>query len=315
MNQVAPKDRRQWPVYSFYRFVPLAGPESLRDAMLEKMFVHGLVGTILLAREGINGTVSGNPEETGGFLAWLQTFPGLSDMDVRKSWAAAPPFKRARVKLKREIVTMGVPGIDPRRRAGDYVEPEAWNDLLDDPGVLVVDARNDYEVKVGRFDNAVIPHITRFREFPGYAREHLAPGEGKRIAMYCTGGIRCEKSTAFLKQQGFEEVYHLKGGILNYLCTVPREKSRWRGECFVFDDRVTVDQELEAGSYDQCHACRLPLDDADKAHELYRKGVSCPYCAKEKSDRDRVRYAERERQVLLAEKRGEAHIGPQTRGR
>ncbi len=313
MNQIAPKDRRRWLVCSFYRFVPLPGPGPMRDAIRERMSGHGLVGTILLAGEGINGTVSGWPEETGRFLDWLQTFPGLSGMDIRESWAVALPFRRARVKIRKEIVTMGVPGVDPLRHAGDYVAPEDWNTLIDDPDVLVIDARNDYEVKVGRFDNAVIPHIASFREFPGYVQDHLDPGDGRKIAMYCTGGIRCEKSTAFLKQQGFREVCHLKGGILNYFRTVSGERSRWRGECFVFDDRVTVDQTLEAGNHDQCHACRLPLDAADKSHELYRKGISCPYCSKEKSDRDRARYAERERQMLLAEERGEAHIGPQIR--
>lgn len=312
MNKAAPINRCRWRVCSFYRFVPLAGPDALRDAIQERLSRHGLVGTILLAGEGINGTVSGTPEETGRFLDWLQTRPGLSDLDARKSWADAAPFKRARVKIKREVVTMGVSGIDPLESAGTYVEPENWNALIDDPDVLVVDVRNDYEVRVGCFDDAVTPHITNFREFPRYARDHLDPEGGKKIAMYCTGGIRCEKSTAYLKQQGFKEVYHLKGGILNYLQSVSKERSRWQGECFVFDDRVTVDHDLQTGSYDQCHACRLPISDSDKLHDLYKKGVSCPSCAKEKSDRDRERYAERERQVLLAEERGRAHIGPQT---
>jgi UPF0176 protein len=210
-----------------------------------------------------------------------------------------------------EIVTMGVEGIDPRFSAGTYVEPEQWNQLIDDPEVLLIDTRNEYEIEVGRFDNAVNPHTTSFRDFPDYVRDNLDPTTHRKIAMYCTGGIRCEKSTAYLKQQGFEEVYHLKGGILKYLEKVNQQASKWQGECFVFDERVTVDHSLEKGSYDQCHACRLPITEDDKLSASYQQGVSCPHCFDQKSDQDRARFAERQKQVELARLRGVSHIGPE----
>ena len=209
---------------------------------------------------------------------------------------------------------MGVEGIDPLVLAGTCVDPEDWNALLEDPDTLVVDTRNEYEIEVGHFENAVNPHTTNFREFPQYALEKLDPGKHKKIAMYCTGGIRCEKATAFLKQNGFESVYHLKGGILNYLKTVPVSESGWRGECFVFDERVTVNHDLNTGSYHQCHGCRMPITEQDKASEYYQPGVSCPKCYGKRSERDKARFAEREKQVQLAEDRGEKHLGPQAVG-
>jgi UPF0176 protein len=298
-------------VCTLYKFTSLDHFESLRDPVHDRMKRHRILGTLLLASEGINGTICGLQEDIGGFLGWLKTSLGLEKLEIKLSYTDLPPFKRARVKLKKEIVTMGVEGIDPRFSAGTYVEPEQWNQLIDDPEVLLIDTRNEYEIEVGRFDNAVNPHTTSFRDFPDYVRDNLDPATHRKIAMYCTGGIRCEKSTAFLKQRGFEEVYHLKGGILKYLEKVNQQVSKWQGECFVFDERVTVDHSLEKGSYDQCHACRLPITEDDKLSASYQQGVSCPHCFDQKSDQDRARFAERQKQVELARLRGVSHIGPE----
>ena len=301
-------------VCTFYKFTPLDHYVSLQQPILNQLSGNRIAGTLLLAKEGINGTIAGEREAVDQFLKWLEGQAGLSGIEKKESRADQLPFKRTRVKLKKEIVTMGVDGIDPSDLAGTYVDPEDWNALMEDPETLLVDTRNEYEIEVGRFENAVNPHTTNFREFPQYALENLDPEKHKKIAMYCTGGIRCEKATAFLKQSGFESVYHLKGGILKYLETVPVSESRWRGECFVFDERVTVDHELNKGSYHQCHGCRMPISDQDMASEYYRAGVSCPKCHGKRSERDKARFAERERQVQLAEDRGEEHLGPGAMG-
>jgi len=266
-------------------------------------------GTLLLAVEGINGTVAGSRDAIDSLLGWLRIDPRLADIDVKESFTSKAPFLRTKVKLKKEIVTMGVEGIDPKQVVGTYVEPSDWNALISDPDVLLVDTRNDYEVQVGTFKNAVNPNTVSFREFPEYVENHLDPKKHKKVAMFCTGGIRCEKSTAYLKEQGFGEVYHLKGGILKYLEQVPEHDTLWQGECFVFDDRVTVDHQLQKGNYDQCHACRLPITEEDKANELYVSGVSCPYCFDKTTSEQRQRFLEREKQMRLAEKRGEVHLG------
>jgi UPF0176 protein len=233
----------------------------------------------------------------------------LAALDVKKSYTDSPPFARCKVKLKREIVTMGMPDIDPTTSAGTYVTPQEWNALISDPEVITIDTRNEYEIKVGTFGGAVNPHTNTFREFPSYAKRALNPERHRKIAMFCTGGIRCEKSTAYLKSQGFDEVYHLQGGILRYLEEIPPEESLWHGECFVFDERVAVDHGLEPGSYQQCHACRMPLAAEELQSPMYIAGESCPYCH-EKTTRDqRERYREREKQVKLAQQRGEDHIG------
>lgn len=302
-------------VCTFYKFTPLDHYISLQQPMLEQLSGHRITGTLLLAKEGINGTVAGERQGVDQFLKWLEEQAGICGIEFRKSVTDRMPFKRTRVKLKKEIVTMGVEGIDPAVLAGAYVAPEDWNALVEDPETLVIDTRNEYEIEVGRFENAVNPHTTNFREFPQYARENLDPGKHKKIAMYCTGGIRCEKATAFLKQNGFESVYHLKGGILNYLKTVPEPESSWRGECFVFDERVTVDHDLNRGGYDQCHGCRMPITEQDKASEYYQPGVSCPKCHNKRSERDKARFAEREKQVRLAQDRGKKHLGPEAMGR
>lgn len=296
-------------VCALYKFVSLENYQALRQPLLKMMQNHGVSGTLLLALEGINGTVAGSRQAIDALLEGLRADPRLRDIDCKESLTDRPPFKRAKVKLKKEIVTLGVEGIDPRRVVGTYVDPKDWNHLISDPEVLLIDTRNDYEYKVGTFRNAINPATTTFREFPLYVENNLNPETHKKVAMFCTGGIRCEKSSAFLKQQGFEEVYHLQGGILKYLERVPAEESLWEGECFVFDERVTVNLQLEKGKYDQCNACRMPITDADKASKNYQQGVSCPHCYDKTTAERRIRFIEREKQIALAKKRGEAHLG------
>lgn len=298
-------------VCALYKFVTLEDFEAMREPLQETMKSHNIRGTLLLAAEGINGTVSGTREGIDALLAWLKSDPRLADLDYKESQHEKQPFKRSKVKLKKEIVTLGVEGIDPKRVVGTYVEPKAWNDLISDPDVILIDTRNDYEVQVGTFKQAVNPKTETFREFPEYVAQHMDPAKHKKVAMFCTGGIRCEKSTAFMKEQGFEEVYHLKGGILKYLEEVPEAESLWEGECFVFDDRVTVNHQLEKGSYEQCNACRLPITEEDKQSERYEHGVSCPHCFGTHSEEQIARFRQRELQIQIAKERGEEHIGDQ----
>lgn len=257
----------------------------------------GVFGTLLLAREGLNGTIAGPEQGIRTVLAHLCGLPGCADLDIKYSAASVMPFRRMKVRLKKEIVTLGVPGIDPARDVGTYVEPAEWNAMIDDPDTVVIDTRNDYEVAIGTFAGAVDPGTRSFGEFPDWFREHRAELEGKRIAMFCTGGIRCEKSTAFLRAEGVEDVFHLKGGILAYLEQVPAADSRWHGACFVFDERVSVGHGLIEGGHSLCRACRMPLDSEDRAHSAYIEGIQCHHCAEARSDADRARYAERQRQM------------------
>ncbi|MEQ1638788.1 MAG: rhodanese-related sulfurtransferase [Methylococcales bacterium] len=296
-------------VCALYKFVTLENYQSLREPLQQVMQTNRIRGTLLLAHEGINGTIAGSRQGIDNTLLWLRNDPRLTDLDYKESVTDSLPFNRAKVKLKQEIVTMGVEGIDPKRVVGTYLSPKEWNTLLADPEVILVDTRNDYEVKVGTFKNAINPGTISFREFPGYVKDHLNPLQHKKIAMFCTGGIRCEKSTAYLKEQGFAEVFHLKGGILKYLEEIPLEETLWEGECFVFDDRVTVNHQLQKGLYDQCNACRLPITEADKASPLYVKGVSCPHCFDKITPDQKARFMEREKQMHLASQRGEAHMG------
>lgn len=296
-------------VCALYKFAVLNDYRELRQPLLDLMLEQDVHGTLLLAREGINGTVAGSRAGIDAVRDWLARDGRFEGIDYKESFVDIQPFKRTKVKLKKEIVTMGVDGIDPKRIVGTYVEPQAWNDLISDPEVLLVDTRNQYEVEIGTFRNALNPATETFREFPDYVKQNLDPAKHKKVAMFCTGGIRCEKSTAYLREQGFEEVYHLKGGILKYLEEVPEEQSLWQGECFVFDDRVTVNHRLERGDYDQCHACRRPITEADKQRPEYQRGVSCHRCADSLSEEQKARFAERERQMRLAEQRGEAHVG------
>lgn len=296
-------------VCALYKFVTLENYSALRQPLLAVMSGNKVRGTLLLAHEGINGTVAGSRQAIDTLLEWLRSDPRLNDIDCKESLTDKPPFNRSKVKLKKEIVTLGVEGLDPKQVVGTYIRPEDWNALISDPEVLLVDTRNDYEFKVGTFKNAVNPKTDSFREFPGYVKAHLDPEKHKKVAMFCTGGIRCEKSTAYLRQQGFDEVYHLKGGILKYLEQVAPEESLWQGECFVFDERVTVNHRLEKGSYDQCNACRLPITETDKASDSYEQGVSCPNCYNKSTPEQKARFMEREKQIQLASQRGETHIG------
>ncbi len=295
-------------IAALYRFVQLDNFESLRQPLLQLMLDKQVRGTLLLAAEGFNGTIAGSRQGVESLLEYLRQDPRLRDFDCKLSFDEEMPFYRSRVKLKREIVTMGVDDISPAN-AGTYVSPTEWNQLISDPEVTLIDTRNDYESAIGSFEKAIFPNTRSFRDFPDYVEKNLDPKKHRKVAMFCTGGIRCEKSTAYLRERGFDEVYHLKGGILNYLDQVPESDSMWHGECFVFDNRVSVNHALEKGSYDQCHACRRPITEADKASEQYQAGVSCPACYDHKSDQERRRFREREKQVRLARERGEMHIG------
>lgn len=296
-------------VCALYKFVTLDNYVELREPLRAVMEQNGVRGTLLLAQEGINGTVAASREGIDSLLSWLQQDPRLTDVVYKESFDDENPFYRTKVKLKKEIVTMGVEGVDPKKVVGTYVKPQDWNALISDPDVVLVDTRNDYEVQVGTFEGAVNPVTDTFREFPQWVEENLDPEKNRKVAMFCTGGIRCEKSTAYLKEQGFDEVYHLEGGILKYLEEVPAEQTMWEGECFVFDNRVTVNHQLEKGQYDQCHACRMPITEADKQLSSFQHGVSCHHCIDRFDDAQRERFVQRQKQMELARVRGEAHLG------
>ncbi|WJY19260.1 rhodanese-related sulfurtransferase [Alteriqipengyuania flavescens] len=301
-------------VAALYRFAPFEDPAAFRAPLLGVCKAAGVRGTILLAKEGVNGTIAGPPEGIDAVLAHIRALPGCAELDVKFSSAKTMPFHRMKVRLKREIVTMGQPHIDPTASVGTYVEPQDWNALIADPDTVVIDTRNDYEVGIGTFEGAIDPATKEFGEFPQWFRDNRAAllGDGDRprkVAMFCTGGIRCEKSTAFLKSEGVEEVYHLKGGILRYLETVPEEESLWRGECFVFDQRVSLGHGLAEGSHGLCFACRRPVSEVDRRSPLYEDGVSCPACHDERTEEQRAAYRERQRQEALALSKGRAHVG------
>jgi len=298
-------------VVSFYRFLDLKNPQSFRDALQTRCEELGLLGTILLAPEGFNGTIVGSAEAVRSVLTWIGERNDIDgELDARWTDADEAPFRRMRVKLKKEIVTLGRPDILPHKRTGEHVNPGRWNELVANPNVLVIDTRNHYEIEVGTFPGALDPGNDSFREFPEFAKELAATSTDRPLAMYCTGGIRCEKASALMLELGFDEVYHLQGGILNYLSEVADDENRWQGECFVFDTRVAVDRDLAEGGYVQCHACRRPLSSQDLRSADYREGVSCPHCINE-ADEDRLaRLEERRKQVALAAKRGDRHIGP-----
>ncbi|TPG43736.1 rhodanese-related sulfurtransferase [Sphingomonas koreensis] len=315
MTQPTPPVR----VAALYKFAPLENREATRKALGALCCTNGIKGTLLIAHEGINGTIAGCDAGIETVLAAIRALPGCADIDVKTSWADTLPFHRMKVRIKREIVTMGQPDIDPIADAGHYVAPEDWNALIADPATIVIDTRNDYEVAIGTFASAVNPGTKTFRDFPDWFLERrdalIGDGPPPKIAMFCTGGIRCEKATAFLKAEGLDEVYHLKGGILSYLESVPPEESLWHGECFVFDQRVAVTHDLTSGSNALCHACRRPVGEEDRLSPLYVAGVSCPTCHAERTDEQRAGYAERHRQTLLAARRGDSHIGAKVRPR
>jgi UPF0176 protein len=297
-------------VTALYRFARFPDAAALRDPLVRLCEENGIKGTILLAKEGINGTIAGAPDAIERVLDHIRTLPGCADIEVKDSHAEKMPFHRMKVRLKREIVTMGEPDIDPLEEVGHYVPPADWNALIDAPGTILIDTRNDYEVAIGTFSGAIDPKTHSFRDFPAWFRAHRDEfAKAPKIAMFCTGGIRCEKATAFLKAEGLDEVYHLEGGILKYLEEVPAEQSRWEGECFVFDQRVAVKQGLELGTHALCHACRMPVSEEDQASPLYVEGISCPACHYSRNEEQRASYAERHRQERLAEARGEVHVG------
>lgn len=295
-------------IAALYGFAPLEEHESLQRPLQDLCEAHGIVGTLLIAPEGVNGTVAGPGAGIEQLLAFLRELPGLEELEAKYASAAKAPFGRMRVRLKQEIVTMGVPGIDPLERVGTYVEPEAWNALVDDPEVLLIDTRNDYEVRIGTFSGAVDPKTKSFRDFPAWVAENVDPSKHKRVAMFCTGGIRCEKATSLLLREGVSEVYHLKGGILRYLEKTPQDASRWEGECFVFDRRVAVDHALRPGTHVLCFGCLEPLAPDELRHPDYEAGVCCHRCVDALDEETRGRRRERMRQIAAAKARGEEHL-------
>ncbi len=297
-------------IAAFYKFVPLPDFEEMRYPLLAFCKKHDLKGTILLAHEGVNSTISGTREAVDALFAHLRSDARLADLEWKESYHDNQPFERMKVRLKKEIVRMGQETLD-MNLVGKYVEPKEWDALISSPDVAVIDTRNDYEIGIGTFERAIDPKTKTFRQFPKWAENWAQDKlDGKtKVAMFCTGGIRCEKSTALLKEQGFEEVYHLKGGILNYLEKIPQEQSLWQGECYVFDNRVAVNHALEKGSFDLCHGCRHPITDADKQSALYEQGICCPRCHPTLTMEQRRRFEERQRQIELAKQRNDVHIG------
>lgn len=299
----------QFLTAALYKFVSLPDYKDLQAPLLAFCESHNIKGTLLLAAEGINGTIAGKAADIHAVLDYLRQDSRLTDLEHKESFADSHPFYRMKVKLKKEIVTMGVEGVNPNNVVGTYVKPEDWNSIISDPDVVVLDTRNDYETHIGTFKGALDPKTTTFREFPKFVDDNLDKTKNKKVAMFCTGGIRCEKASSFMKEQGFEEVYHLQGGILKYLETVPKEESLWEGECFVFDQRVGVKHGLEVGDYDQCYACRMPLSQEELKSEQYTAGISCPHCFDKTSAEKKAALTERQKQVILAKERGEDHIG------
>lgn len=314
MDSVTPR----YLTAALYQFVDLPDCAALRAPLQALCEAQSVRGMLLLAPEGINGTIAGPQDGVRAVLAWLRRDARFAALQHKEAPTDTLPFYRMRVRLKKEIVTLGVPGLNPARNAGTYVQPSDWNALIDDPTVVVIDTRNDYEVGIGTFERAINPHTHRFAEFPAWVAQQSQPGGvlagNPKVAMFCTGGIRCEKSTAFLKSQGFDAVYHLEGGILKYLETVPKDATRWQGDCFVFDERVSVGHGLVRGPHQLCRSCRMPLGEAELKSPHYVSGVSCPYCHGTRTPEQERALAEREKQVRLAAQHGRAHIGAQRPG-
>lgn len=296
-------------VASFYHFTRFEDPAALREPLLAQLSSHDLRGTVLLAPEGFNGTLAGSQTGVYSALEVLRALPNSMALEHKESYAETMPFYRLKVRLKKEIVTMGVSGVDPSEKVGTYVAPKDWNDLITDHETIVIDARNDFEIQVGTFEGAINPKTNRFSELPQWLEEHRAELLNKKVAMFCTGGIRCEKATSYLKGRGVEDVFHLKGGILQYLENIPEAESRWHGECFVFDGRVSVKHDLKLGDYELCYACRSPVSAAGRMSDNFVAGVSCDHCIGQRSDEQRARYATRQVQIKRAEEQGKVHIG------
>ncbi len=300
---------KSFVIVAMYKFVRLEDYVTLQPKLLSFCQERGIYGTVLLAEEGINGTLVGTRSAIDALMKLLKSDDRLADLEYKESYSDEIPFHRTKVKLKKEIVTMGQPDIKPSDRSGIRVDPKNWNEIISDPDVLLIDTRNEYEFKIGSFKNAMSPETTNFREFPDFVESHLNPATTKKVAMFCTGGIRCEKASAYMLEHGFEEVYQLNGGILKYLEEVDPTESLWQGECFVFDSRVSVDHQLAEGSYEQCYACRRPITEEDMKSKDYEEGVSCPYCINETTEEQRAGFNERQRQVTLAKQRKQKHIG------
>jgi UPF0176 protein len=307
--EAKPEATGAWLVAALYHFARFDRYEGFREPLQAFCDENGIKGTLLIAREGINGTVAGSDAAVSGLLAYLRAQPEFARLEHKESRASKMPFLRMKVRPKKEIVTMGVEDIDPKRIVGTYVEPKDWNALISDPETIVIDTRNDYETAIGIFKGAIDPQTKTFREFPDWVKNNTGLHNKPKIAMYCTGGIRCEKATAFMKEQGFDEVFHLKGGILKYLEEVPAEESLWEGACFVFDERVSVEHGLKEGNHKLCHACRSPITAEEVTSPHYEEGVSCSTCYPTRTEEDRDRYRQRQLQIALARKRGVRHIG------
>ena len=303
-----------YKVAALYKFTQVLDSFSIHNEIRKKLKEFSIYGTILVGDEGINGTISSsNNENLLKALDYIKSYKGFDDLDIKYSSSDINPFVRLKVKLKEEIVTIGDKSIDPIKSAGEYVEPENWNDLIDDKNTIIIDTRNNYEYSIGTFKNSINPNTTKFREFPKWLKKNKFTAHeknNKNIAMFCTGGIRCEKASSLMKEKGFKNVYHLKGGILKYFESVSKEKSRWQGECFVFDDRVSVKHDLSQGTYDMCHGCRMPITENDKKSKKYIRGVACPECFDKTSEEQKLRYKSRQKQVDLAKERNQKHIGP-----
>lgn len=298
-----------YTIAALYHFTRFSDPAKIRPALLDLCITQEVKGTLLLAQEGINGTIAGPRAGIDAVLSHIKSLPGSADLEWKEATSDHPPFGRMKVRLKKEIVTMGQPDVDPKARVGNYVEPQEWNDLIRSDDVVVIDTRNDYEVAIGTFEGAIDPETNSFREFPTWWEENKERFHNKRVAMFCTGGIRCEKSTNFLLGQGVEDVYHLKGGILRYLAEMPAEDSTWEGDCFVFDNRVSVGHGLVEGPHKLCHGCRRPILPEDMKRAEYEVGVSCHRCIDETSEADKARFRERQKQMVLARKRGSDNLG------
>ncbi|TFI54573.1 rhodanese-related sulfurtransferase [Mastigocladus laminosus UU774] len=288
-------------VATFYKFVKLPDYAEKQQSLLSYCQAQGIKGTILLAQEGINGTIAGSRESIDSVLSFLRSDSRFADLEHKESTVEEPPFQRLKVRLKKEIVTIGLPNIDPNEKVGTYVSPQDWNKIISDPEIVVIDTRNDYEISIGTFQKAQNPKTESFRQFPEYINKHINPSQYKKVALFCTGGIRCEKASSFMLSQGFQEVYHLKGGILKYLEEVPAEESLWEGECFVFDERVAVSHGLEPGSYEMCIGCGHPISEADKTSLHYEEGISCPHCFDSLTPEKRAGLEEKKRQMRRGE--------------
>ncbi len=301
--------KKKLTIASFYKFVKIEDYKSFGEKLYLESKKNNLSGTFILAKEGINGTIAGSNNSILNIIEFLKSDERFLDLEYKLSYDCKDPFNRLKVKFKQEIVPLGIKEVDPSNVVGKYIDPDKWNDLLSDPEVLLIDTRNDYEYEVGTFEGAINPNTKHFREFPEYVKENLNPEKHKKVAMFCTGGIRCEKATSYLLENGFEQVYHLKGGVLKYLEEVPKEKSLWKGECFVFDDRTSVDHSLSNGSYELCRNCRYPLSPNDRESDKYREGISCGHCCDGLTKKRISSLEERQKQIKLAKKRNEKHLG------